>query len=316
VIYVSSLFTFHFPEVIKSIRYYQEKYPHAEIKVGGVAATLLPELIKKETGINPHVGLLDEVEECPPDYSLFPNLKFSITTTTRGCIRQCKFCVVRSIEPKYFVREAWERDLNPNSKKIVFWDNNWLSSPNFYKDIEKLRKIGKSFDFNQGIDCRLFNQEKAMILSQTKIELLRFAFDSPLQDGHVQNAIKLARKYGFTSDIMVYVLYNSEEAYDTPGYFYYRINGLNKLKIDIYPMRYRPINNIQRHVVSPKWNKILLRAIKLVTTFYYAKGIIRRDRKAFLEIFGENEEDFKYKMQKIYEYDKKVKRRRVRTKNH
>ena len=316
IIYITTLFTYHFQEVIKSIKYYQTKYPNAEIKIGGILATLLPDLIKKETRINPHIGLLYEVEECPPDYSLFPSLPFSITFTTRGCIRKCKFCVVRLIEPKYFVREEWERDINPNSKKIIFWDNNWLASPNFNKDIEKLRKIGKPFDFNQGLDCRLFDEEKAKLISQTKIDPLRFAFDSPSQDGHIQDAIKLARKYGFKSNIMVYVLYNSEEAYDTPEYFYYRINELNKFKIDVYPMRYRPINNIQRHVISPKWNKILLRGIKLVTMFYYSKGMIRRNRKAFLEIFGKNAEEFKYKMQKIYMHDKKVKnQKKSKTKN-
>lgn len=216
IIYVSSLFTYHFKDIVKSIKYYQKKYPNAEIKVGGVAATLLPDLIKKETGIDPHIGLLNEVEECPPDYSLFPSLSFSITSTTRGCIRDCKFCVVRLLEPKYFLRE-WEKDINPSCKRIVFWDNNWLSSPNFAADVEKLRKMAKPFDFNQGIDCRLFDEEKAKILSQAKIQPLRFAFDSPSQNGHIQKAIKLAKKYEFTNDIMVYVLYNSEEQYDTPG---------------------------------------------------------------------------------------------------
>jgi hypothetical protein len=314
-IYITTLFTYHFQEVIESIKHYQKEYPDAEIKVGGILATLLPDLIKKEIGVDPHVGLLHEVEECPPDYSLFPSLPFSITFTTRGCIRKCKFCVVRLIEPKYFVREEWEKDINPKSKRIIFWDNNWLASPNFYKDIEKLNKIGKPFDFNQGLDCRLFDEEKAWLISQTQISPLRFAFDSPSQDGHIQNALKLARKYGFKTDIMVYVLYNSEEAYDTPEYFYYRINELNKFKIDIYPMRYRPINNTQLHVISPKWNVTLLRAIKLVTTFYYSRGVIRRDRKAFLKIFGKNAKEFKYKMQRIYMHDKKVKRQKSRTKN-
>jgi hypothetical protein len=311
IIYITTLFTYHFQEVIKSIMFYQQKYPNAEIKVGGVLATLLPELIKKETGITPHQGLLNEVEESPPDYSLFPTLPFSITYTTRGCIRRCKFCVVPILEPKFFIRENWEKDINPPSKKIIFWDNNWLASPNFYKDVEKLKKIGKPFDFNQGLDCRLFDKEKAKLLSQTKINPLRFAFDSPSQDGYIQNAIRLAKKYGFT-DIMVYTLFNSGEIYDTPEYFYYRINELNKLKVDIYPMRYRPINSTQLHVVSPQWNKILLRGIKLVTTFFYSRGVIRKNREVFLKIFGKNPDEFKEKMYKIYIYDKKIRHHRRR----
>lgn len=306
-IYITSLFTYNFPEVIKAIKFYQGKYPDAKIDVGGVLATLLPDLIKKETGIMPHVGLLHKVEKFPPDYSLFPAFPYSITFTSKGCIRKCKFCVVRFLEPKFFVRD-WEKDINPKSKKIIFWDNNWLASPNFYKDIEKIKKIGKLVDFNQGIDCRLFDEEKAKLISEIKLDPLRFAFDSPAQEGYIQNAINLARKYGFKSNIMIYLIFNTGESYDTPEYFYYRINELNKLGVDIYPMRYRPINNIQLHVISPQWNKVLLRAIKLVTTFYYGRGIIRRNRKAFLRIFGKNSDEFKYKMQKIYNYDKKVER--------
>jgi hypothetical protein len=310
IVYITTLFTYHLPDVVKSIKHYQRAYPNAEIKVGGIAATLLPSLIRDETGISPHVGLLNEVEECPPDYSLFPSLTFSITTTTRGCVRKCEFCAVRLIEPKFFVREGWENDINPKSKKIVFWDNNWLSSPNFSKDIEKLKKLGKKVDFNQAVDCRLFTEEKAKLISQIRIDPLRFAFDSPRQDGYIQNAVKLARKYGFNSNIMVYVLYNSEETYDTPEYFYYRVNELNKLGTDIYPMRYRPIDNMKRHIVSPQWNQHTLRGVKLITTFYYSKGVIRRSRKAFLKIFGENQEEFKYKMEQIYVRDRELEKKR------
>jgi len=305
-IYITSLFTYNFPEVLKSIKYYQSKYPNARINVGGVLATLLPKLIKKETGITPHKGLLLEAEKFPPDYSIFPQFPDSITFTTKGCIRKCKFCVVRLLEPKFFVRN-WEEDIKPNSKKIIFWDNNWFASPNFREDVEKLKKIGKPFDFNQGLDCRLFDEEKAKLLSETMIQPLRFAFDSPAQEGHIQRAIKLARKYGL-NDIMVYVLYNAGEAYDTPKYFYHRINELNKLKVDSYPMRYRPIDSIQLHVVSPQWDKIFLRAIKLITMFYYGKGVIKRSRKSFLEMFGKNTKEFKAKMHKIYLYDKSIKR--------
>lgn len=309
IIYITSLFTYNFQEVVDSIKYYKERYPNAKIKVGGILATLLPDKIKKETGIIPHLGLLDEVEKCSPDYSFFPKYPFSITFTTKGCIRKCKFCVVRLLEPTFFMRENWEKDINPNSKKIIFWDNNWLASPNFYKDIEKLNKIGKPFDFNQGLDCRLFDEEKAKALSQMKARInpLRFAFDNPSQEEYIPKAIKLAHKYGF-NDIMVYVLFNSEEAYDTPEFFYHRINELNKLKADSYPMRYRPIDSIETHVISPSWDKITLRALKLITLFYYSRGVIRRNRKSFVKIFGRNADEFKKKMNKIYKYDKGIRK--------
>jgi hypothetical protein len=308
-IYVTTLFTYHVDEVVKSIKLYQSKYPDAEIKVGGILATLLPEFIKKETGITPHIGLLDGPEKCSPDYSFFPKLPCSITFTSRGCKRKCKFCAVRAHEPSFFVKENWEKDIDPNRKMIIFWDNNWLLSPNFFRDIGKLKKFNKPFDFNQGLDCRLFDEEKAKLLSETRIRPLRFAFDNHSEEGHIQKAIKLAKNFGL-NDIRVYVLYNSEDLQDTPEYFFYRIEEMNKLGALSYPMRYRSIDGIQNHYISPRWDKFLLRAVKLCLMFYYSKGMIRRNREAFQTIFGMNTKEFKEKMYKIYEYDRELKKKR------
>jgi hypothetical protein len=313
IIYITSLFTYHYMHVIKCILKFKALYPESEIKVGGVMATLLPKLIERDTGIRPHVGLLEEAESYPPDYSLFPDFPYSITFTTRGCIRRCKYCVVPILEPKLFVREHWEEDVNPCSKKIIFWDNNWLCSPNFYKDVEKLKRIKKRYDFNQGLDCRLFDEEKARLLARTKITPLRFAFDNPSQDGHIQEAIQIAKKYSF-NDIRVYVLYNSPEMYDTPEFFYYRINELNKLGAAAYPMKYRPIDDIKPNWVSPRWDKDVLRGLKLALVFFYKNGIIKKGRSGFLRMFGRNSEEFEQNMRRLNAYDRALWREKMREK--
>lgn len=307
-IYITSLFTYQTNEVIKAIRYCQRKYPHAEIKVGGLMASLLPDYVKEKTGITPHIGVLDGVEDCSPDYSLFPDLRYSITFTTRGCKRRCKYCAVSSLEPIFFVKEHWERDIDPAKNKIIFWDNNWFFSPNFTKDIEKLKEINKPFDFNQGLDCRLFDSEKARLLAQTKIRPLRFAFDNPSQEGYIQDAIELAKKDGL-KDIRVYVLYNTPDENDTPEYFFYRINEINKLGALSFPMQFRPLD-IKRRYVSPNWNQALLRGLKLSVMFYYTKGMITKSRKAFTSFYGEDEKQFIDKLYKTYEHDKELRRQR------
>jgi len=311
IIYITSLFTYQAQYVVNSIRYYQNRYPEAEIKVGGIMATLMPDYIKEKTGIEPHIGLLSEAENCPPDYSLDPKFPYSISFTTRGCPRKCPFCAVRKHEPKFVVRENWPEDIDITKKGIIFWDNNWLFSPNFEEDIKRLiefRKIGiTQIDFNQGLDCRLFDKDKAKLLRQIKIKPLRFAFDNGAQDGHIQKAIKVAQKYGF-KDIRVYVLYNFEDGNDTPEYFYYRINELNKLRVLTYPMRYRPLN-ANGQFVSDNWDKKLLRALKLSLMFYYSKGMISKSREAFKDIYGNNSEEFKEKLYNIYEKDKMRKKK-------
>jgi len=307
VIYITSLFTYQAPFVIDSIRYYQNRFPNAQIKVGGILATLLPEYITEKTGIKPHIGLLRGAENCPPDYSLYPTWPYSISFTTRGCIRKCPFCAVKKHEPQYIVKKDWPKDIDPHKNGIIFWDNNWLASPNFDKDVETLVNFSKvgitQIDFNQGLDCRLFNENKAKLLSQMPIKPLRFAFDNCYEDGHIQKAIKLAQQYGF-KDIRVYVLYNFEDYNDTPEYFYYRINEINRLGALTYPMRYRSVNSVNGRYISDKWDQRLLRALKLSLMFYYTKGMITKSREAFKNIYGNNVDEFKNKLYEIYEKDK------------
>ena len=52
-IFITSLFTWDIDKVVKSIHFYQDNFPKSKIHVGGVAATLMPEKIKNETGIKP-----------------------------------------------------------------------------------------------------------------------------------------------------------------------------------------------------------------------------------------------------------------------
>ncbi len=314
-IYITSLFTYHADEVIQAIQYCKATYPEAEIKAGGIMATLLPNYIKEKIGISPHERLLAGAEDCRPDYTLSPDLRCSITFTTRGCRRSCKFCAVKLHEPDFFVKENWGDDIDLTKGKIIFWDNNWLYSPHFFKDIEKLKKLDKPFDFNQGLDCRLFDSEKAKALSQTRIKPVRFAFDNHSEDGYIQNAINLAQKYGF-KDIRVYVLYNSADGNDTPEYFFYRINEINKLGALSYPMRFRPIDSTQARYVSPKWNTSLLRGLKLTLMFYYTKGMITRSRKSFILMYGNNEREFKEKLYNIYQYDRVLDKLRSKASHH
>jgi len=312
IIYITSLFTYQAKPVIDAINYYRNRYPKARIRVGGIMATLIPEYVKEKTGIKPHIGLLRGAENCPPDYSWFPTLPYSISFMTRGCPRNCVFCAVKKHEPVFKPKENWPEDIDITKKHIIFWDNNWLASASFNRDVRRLLKFQKAgltkIDFNQGLDCRLFDEERAEILSLLKIKPLRLAFDNCSEDGHIQKAIQSAKKHGFW-DIRVYVLYNADDKNDTPEYFYYRIDEINKLNALAYPMRYRPIDTVNGQYISKNWNKQLLRALKLSLMFYYTKGMITRKRESFLKIYGHNPREFVSNLNKIFEADRKRKKR-------
>lgn len=325
-IYITSLFTYHIDKVISSINHYKTLYPNAEIKVGGIAATLMPEYINQRTGIIPHIGLLDYAEDCPPDYSLPPAKAkdYSITFTSRGCPNNCSFCLVSKHEPD-FVTKEWRNDIDLTKPKIYFLDNNWLASPNLEKDVETLvdllaphritgklasgvRGVRRYIDFTQGLDCRLVNKDNVKLLEQLKIYPIRFAYDNPSHEGYIQDAIRLTRGCVYKAT-MVYTLYNTDYSYDTPEYLYYRLNELNKLGVRAYPMRYAPLDCLDRKYIGKHWDKDLLRGVQITVGFLHLHGYgtIRPNRDFFLA-YTDNANDFVNKMYRLVENEKKEKK--------
>ena len=306
-IYITSLFTWDWKNVVECAKYYKNNFPNSEILIGGIGASLVQRDIFNETGIKPHKGLYDEAEFCSPDYSLTFGRKngASITFTSRGCPRDCEFCSVKELEPRFFVKEDWAKDIEEKYLRIVFWDNNFLASPNFEKDCIKIEKLNKKVDFNQGLDSRLLNEGRAKILFNINIDPIRLAFDDVNYENAVLNAINIAKKYS-NKEIMVYVLYNF---LDKPEDLYYRISLLNKEGVLSFPMEYRaPTEGIHK-VPGRNWNTYLLRGFKLSLLFYYRKGMITRSRDSFLSIYGGNGKEFVSRLYEIYSYDKKLKRK-------
>jgi len=305
-IYVTTLFTWDLDKVVKTLQFYVDRYPKAEVHVGGIAASLLPDHIQRHTGITPHVGLWEKAEKCEPDYTFAfeRRLNASITFTSRGCPRKCRFCNVGTVEPEFFVKDDWEKDISPALPRIVFWDNNWLASPSVGDDCEKMLRLGKTVDFNQGLDARLYDEGAARMLGKIRVNPIRFAFDDISCEKHILRAIRLAKKYAKT-DIRVYVLYNFN---DTPEDFYHRISLLNKRGALAFPMEYRAPTALKVRFPGKHWNVALLRALKLSVIFYYRKGMITESRESFRSIYGENAKEFVSKLYEIYEYDKTLKR--------
>jgi len=216
---ISSPFSFNKHLVKEEIQKYK-----CEIELGGY-------------GINNN-KLSYEIEHMMPDYDLF-NCDHSMGYTSRGCIRNCSFCIVQEME-------GYIRDNSPISEfyddrfdQIKLLDNNFLASPNWESNLQFIIDHKLKVDINSGLDIRLVNNYNANLLSKAKLKPIRFAFDNSKDKDAVINGIETLIKVGIKPyRMMVYVLtypFEFEDAFE-------RFKLLDSYKIDAFVMIY---NNLK-----------------------------------------------------------------------
>ncbi|MCS5421724.1 MULTISPECIES: radical SAM protein [Psychrilyobacter] len=169
-IYITTLFTFDFDVVVKTINHYKNYVvnPQSDIIVGGILSSLLPEKIEKATGIKPFTGQVTcasmigypeykniNVDIQPLDYDILSEIEYQypvgnsyIGYTSRGCPNKCKFCAVPTLEPEFNTTNNITRQIKAINEKygekrnLMLMDNNILYSP-YLKDItEELKDLG------------------------------------------------------------------------------------------------------------------------------------------------------------------------------
>ena len=135
------------------------------------------DMFKGGTGFDITSRLPPEIEACNLDYSIFPNCDYSIIWFSRGCIRNCPFCVVRRKEG--YIRPVEPKNLNPNGKFIKVMDNNFFANPNWRDAVQQLVEWDQPIDM-QGFDIRLFDEEQGEALQSLKHrKAFKFAWDNP-----------------------------------------------------------------------------------------------------------------------------------------
>lgn len=131
----------------------------------------------------------------PEIHAVEPHLNFGFTT--RGCMRNCEFCVVPQKEGKLRIsgdlNNLWDR----KSKLITLYDNNILGIPQHFSRIcHQAREYNLTLDFNQGLDHRLLTPEVVDLMKSIKHKEYKFAFDHPSYINSVDKAITLLKSKG------------------------------------------------------------------------------------------------------------------------
>ena len=267
-IYITSIFTYDYLDVRSSIRFYRQVFPTAEIWVGGLVATLMPEKFENMGVDKIHKGLWDEVENEPLDYSLHPELKTTIMFTHRGCKRKCPWCVVPVHEPELKFKSNIEQYIVKEFDTISCWDNNALTNPKLDEVIAVFKKAGKVVDFNQSLDIRLLTEQNAQLLKQVKIYPLRFAFDDIRYKNAFMRGVEICKSVGLKQETRIDVLYNFE---DTPEDFYERLSLILDAGWMAYPMLYKPIYEIDKEWIGKNWTRDDLNRYQ-----YFCKNLLGR----------------------------------------
>jgi len=197
---------------------------------------LFPNVIIGGSGIDLKAELPPEVEHVMPDYSLYPNVDFSLGFTSRGCIRRCPWCIVPKkegiIKPVARIYEFWD----PRHRRIVLLDNNLLAASNWRLTMDDLIAEGLEVDFNQGLDIRLVNEETVGYLKRVKARQLRFAFDDIAYESTVRKGIELLLANGINSRKLSFYVLVGFNGDDTA---LERMKVLNSYNVDVYPMAYK-----------------------------------------------------------------------------
>ena len=183
------------------------------------------------TGFDPKITLPPEMEECSYDWSLYPDCDFSIIWFSRGCIRDCPFCIVREKEGDIHAVEP--KNLNPIGEFIKVMDNNFFAGSKWREAIKQLQEWNQPVDF-QGVDVRLLSKVKCNALNSLKHKhQIHIAWDDPKID--LRKRLTEVTRWIKPYKLMCYVLIGFDS---TPEEDLYRVETLRKLKIDPFAMVY------------------------------------------------------------------------------
>lgn len=194
-----------------------------------------------------NTSLPKEIEHIYPDYSLFPKYEYATGFLTRGCPRNCPFCVVGKKEGLCSHQVADLSEFWRGQKEIKLLDPNLLACADHERILQELADSKARVDFTQGLDIRFVNKDNISLLNSIKTGIIHFAWDNPKEDltEHFKRFAKMT-KIKSDRNRAVYVLTNFNSTIDED---LYRIYTLRDLGYSPYVMIYQKENaphNIRR----------------------------------------------------------------------
>lgn len=275
-ILITSVFTYWANEVKSAVNFSKKLFPKTKVMVGGIFASLLPEVCKDFTNCDyVHKGVVGCAECLPPDYSLLEDngesIDFQIIHSSRGCKRSCKYCGVYKIEPEFSYKKSIEEELI--RKNLVFYDNNLLINPNIELllneliDLRKKRIITKC-ESQSGFDGRILRKKPhlAKLMKEANFKDPKIAWDGPLKTfKNRKKEIDILIEAGYKfKEISIFMLYNHDLSYNEMEekrvkcfdwgvqIMDCRFRPLDRLDDNYNPYARKPQTNSDYHI-NPNW---------------------------------------------------------------
>ena len=212
-------------------------------------------VVRGGSGYDVKSKLDHDIAKADLDYSIYPDCDYSIQFFSRGCIRNCPFCIVR--EKEGYIRPVEPDNLNPRGKYIEILDNNFFANPEWKKASEQIIEWGQPVNM-QGVDARILTEEHAHYLNKFKhIKQIHIAWDNPKEDlvPKLKDILKHIKAY----KLMCYVLIGY---WSTPEEDLYRVEKLRELKIDPFVMPFDKSDTYQRNFARWVNMKAVWRTVK------------------------------------------------------
>lgn len=210
--------------------------------------------------------LPEEIEKMFPDYSIYPQFKFAVSMTSRGCPRGCAFCHVAAKEGRCSRKVADVSDFWNGQDEIRILDPNITACREKRDLMRQYRETGAMLDFTQGLDIRCLDDADIADINQMRLRTLHFAWDNP-QDDLEGKFRAFAQGFRRKSNIgMVYCLTNFENVTEEEHIqrALHRVYTLAGMGFDPYVMVYNKPNAPQGIKDLQRWcnNKIIFKSCK------------------------------------------------------
>lgn len=177
------------------------------------------EIIKSGTGYDYPMGgqpLPLEIEHIYPDYSLYGITDTAYGFLTRGCPRNCDFCIVGKKEGLRSHKVADLSEFWRGQKNIELLDPNLLAYKEHKDLLQQLIDSRAKVNMNQGIDCRLLTEDNINLLKQIRLSKIHFAWDNYKDGKIILPKLKLYKRMTDCDmrKTIVYVLTNFDSSFE------------------------------------------------------------------------------------------------------